>query len=65
MEEKQSNRNEWALAFRDGILYRGHNTNNYSEAAMLVIKDNILHRYAYSYTELWIGVFFILLITLI
>ncbi|XP_011669803.2 uncharacterized protein LOC105440902 [Strongylocentrotus purpuratus] len=34
----------WALSFRSSLLVRGNNTNNYAEAAMRVLKDNILHR---------------------
>ena len=37
-------RQEWALCFRAGLPTRGHNTNNTVEAAMRVLKDNVLHR---------------------
>ena len=34
----------WALAYRSGLPVRGNNTNNYVEAQLLVIKDEILNR---------------------
>ena len=34
----------WALAYRNDLLVRGNNTNNYVEAQFLVIKDEILNR---------------------
>ena len=37
-------RQEWALCFRTGLPTRGQNTNNTVEAAMRVLKDNVLHR---------------------
>jgi len=35
---------EWALIFRNETLNRGHNTNNFSEASIRVIKDIVLGR---------------------
>ncbi|KAE8742234.1 hypothetical protein FOCC_FOCC012249 [Frankliniella occidentalis] len=35
---------EWALIFRSETLNRGHNTNNFSEATIRVIKDIVLGR---------------------
>lgn len=37
-------REEWAIAFRAGAVLRGHHTNNYCEATMCIIKDNVLNR---------------------
>ncbi|XP_050726632.1 uncharacterized protein LOC127003722 [Eriocheir sinensis] len=37
-------REEWAIAYRAGALLRGHNTNNYCESTMCIIKDNVLNR---------------------
>lgn len=34
----------WALSFRNDMLTRGSNTNNYIEAQFLVIKDSLLKR---------------------
>ncbi|KAI4822402.1 hypothetical protein KUCAC02_007953, partial [Chaenocephalus aceratus] len=34
----------WALRYRGSFLTRGNNTNNFAEAAMRVLKDNILQR---------------------
>ena len=39
-----SRKTEWALCFRNNLLLRGNNTNNYCEAAMKIFKDKILHR---------------------
>ncbi|XP_072178625.1 uncharacterized protein [Diadema setosum] len=33
----------WGLSLRSSLLVHGNNTNNYVEAAMRVLKDNILH----------------------
>lgn len=35
---------EWALCYRRDLVTRGQNTNNISEAAMKVMKDNVLNR---------------------
>ncbi|KAK3926335.1 Protein FAR-RED ELONGATED HYPOCOTYL 3 [Frankliniella fusca] len=35
---------EWALHMRTDLLVRGHNTNNYAEATMRILKDLICHR---------------------
>lgn len=35
---------EWALCFRNNVLTRGHNTDNYCEATMRILKDKILFR---------------------
>ena len=35
---------QWALLHRVGLLIRGHNTNNSSEATMCIIKDVVLRR---------------------
>lgn len=37
---------EWVLYFRNKYKTRDHNTNNYSEATMRIIKDIILHAVA-------------------
>lgn len=37
-------REEWAIAFRAGAVLRSHHTNNYCEATMCIIKDNVLNR---------------------
>jgi len=37
-------RSEWALCCRSDMMIRGHNTNNYCESAMRVLKDKIMHR---------------------
>ncbi|XP_049522414.1 uncharacterized protein LOC119448673 [Dermacentor silvarum] len=35
---------EWVLFFRLGLITRGHNTNNYDEATIRVLKDVVLGR---------------------
>ena len=35
---------KWAIACRHELQVRGNNTNNFSEAAMRVLKDKILER---------------------
>lgn len=35
---------EWVLVFRSNLLTRGHNTNNFAEASIRVLKDMVLHR---------------------
>lgn len=35
---------EWCTAYRTDIIYRGHNTNNYTEASIRIFKDVILQR---------------------
>ncbi|XP_065211061.1 uncharacterized protein LOC135839111 [Planococcus citri] len=35
---------DWALCFRNTLLTRQNNTNNYAEATMRVLKDKIFHR---------------------
>ena len=37
-------REEWAVTFRAGAMLRGHNTNNYCEATMCIIKEVVLNR---------------------
>uniref|UniRef100_A0A2S2PBP9 SWIM-type domain-containing protein n=2 Tax=Schizaphis graminum TaxID=13262 RepID=A0A2S2PBP9_SCHGA len=45
---------EWALCYRKGLITRGQNTNNISEAGMKIIKDVILDRTkAYSPVQLF------------
>ncbi|XP_066933770.1 uncharacterized protein [Clytia hemisphaerica] len=34
----------WCLAYRQNLLTRGNNTNNFVEAQFLVLKDNVLNR---------------------
>jgi len=34
----------WCMCFRNNLMLRGNNTNNYVEAQFLVLKDNILNR---------------------
>ena len=43
-EKLYSRRQSWALSFRNTMLTRGNNTNNFVEAAMRVLKDKILLR---------------------
>ena len=38
VERLYNRRQCWALCFRDGMMVRNNHTNNYSEAAMRVIK---------------------------
>lgn len=46
-------RSEWAICLRDNLPVRGNNTNNYVEAAMRVLKDQIFERVrAYSPVQL-------------
>lgn len=35
---------EWVLLFRTGVATRGHNTNNFAEATIRVLKDIVLNR---------------------
>ncbi|KAL1467959.1 hypothetical protein MTO96_041802 [Rhipicephalus appendiculatus] len=35
---------EWVLLFRSEHTTRGHNTNNYAEASIRILKDVVLHR---------------------
>ncbi|XP_077526050.1 uncharacterized protein LOC144137905 [Haemaphysalis longicornis] len=35
---------EWVLLFRAGVATRGHNTNNFAEATIRVLKDIVLNR---------------------
>lgn len=35
---------EWGLCFRQNLITRGHNTNNYSETSIRIIKDIVLQR---------------------
>ena len=44
LERLYSRRECWALSFREQLLTRSNNTNNYAEAAMRVLKDKILQR---------------------
>ncbi|KAE8740602.1 hypothetical protein FOCC_FOCC013881 [Frankliniella occidentalis] len=44
VEEFIKREKEWAKIFRSETTYRGHNTNNFAEASIRVIKDNILGR---------------------
>ncbi|XP_066968606.1 uncharacterized protein [Macrobrachium rosenbergii] len=38
-------REEWSLSFRAGKLFHGHNTNNYAESTICIIKDVIHNRF--------------------
>lgn len=40
MEKKE----DWSIMYRAGYLVRGHQTNNFAEATMCIIKDIILNR---------------------
>ena len=43
----------WALCYRKNILIRGHNTNNFSEATMRILKEKIFDRKrAYNLVQL-------------
>ncbi|KAK3910154.1 Profilin-2 [Frankliniella fusca] len=45
---------EWALSFRNDLLTRGNNTNNYPEATVGQLKDQVLQRLtAYSLVQLF------------
>lgn len=47
-------KDQWALCFRKGLITRGQNTNNISEAGMKIVKDVILQRTkAYSPVQLF------------
>ncbi|XP_077546095.1 uncharacterized protein LOC144158816 [Haemaphysalis longicornis] len=35
---------EWVVMHRAGLMTRGHNTNNYSESSMRILKDIVLCR---------------------
>ena len=35
---------EWVMAHRMDVLYRGHNTNNFAEVSIRIIKDIVLCR---------------------
>ncbi|KAH6945296.1 hypothetical protein HPB50_007758 [Hyalomma asiaticum] len=35
---------EWVLLFRSKLMTRGHNTNNFAEASIRILKDVVLHR---------------------
>lgn len=37
-------RNEWVLLFRQNLITRGNNTNNYAEATIRILKDVVLNR---------------------
>ncbi|CAG8625700.1 3333_t:CDS:2 [Scutellospora calospora] len=39
-----SRHSEWAIAFRQGLLVRNNNTNNYAEAGIRILKDIIFNR---------------------
>lgn len=48
-----SRKNEWAICLRDSLPVRGNHTNNFSEAAMRIVKDKILFRMkAFNVTQL-------------
>lgn len=43
--EKNCKRQEqWLRFYRSNILYRNHDTNNYAEASILILKDILLNR---------------------
>ncbi|KAK3933143.1 Aggrecan core protein [Frankliniella fusca] len=45
---------EWALCYRNHLLVRGYNTDNYSEAAIRRFKEDVMNRVrAYSLTQLF------------
>ena len=35
---------EWALCYRIDTIVRANNTNNYAEAGMMIVKENIFYR---------------------
>ncbi|KAK8385132.1 hypothetical protein O3P69_012136 [Scylla paramamosain] len=46
-------RQAWAVCYRHDLLVRGNNTNNYAEAAMRILKDQIFERVrAYNIAQL-------------
>lgn len=53
LAEVYGRREEWAICLQAGLPTRGHHTNNFSEGAMRVLKDKVLHRLkAYNLTQL-------------
>jgi hypothetical protein len=43
----------WAICYRKDLPLRGNNTNNYAEAAMIILKDQIFERVrAYNIAQL-------------
>ena len=55
LDDLVARREEWAIAFRSGVLLRGHHTNNFAESTMGIIKDVVLDRY-YFMNVWYIGV---------
>lgn len=43
-QKYQTRQSEWAMYAREGLMLRNKHTNNYSEASMKILKDQILHR---------------------
>lgn len=44
---------EWAICLRNDLRTRGHNTNNFVESAVKVVKEKVLHRLkAFNVTQL-------------
>jgi hypothetical protein len=49
-----SRRKEWAMCFRHDILIQGNNTNNYAEAGIRIIKDQVFSRIkAYNLVQMF------------
>ncbi|XP_050699733.1 uncharacterized protein LOC126987091 [Eriocheir sinensis] len=44
LQSLMDRREEWAIAFREGAMLRGHHTNNFCEATMCIIKEVVLNR---------------------
>eukprot|EP00057_Strongylocentrotus_purpuratus_P017237 XP_011671711.1 PREDICTED: uncharacterized protein LOC105441859 [Strongylocentrotus purpuratus] len=54
VEKLYSRRQAWAVCYRQDLPTRGNNTNNYAEAAMRILKDQIFERVrAYNVVQLF------------
>lgn len=54
-------RAEWALCYRDQLLVRGNNTNNYCESAIMIMKDYI-HQTVKTYNIVQVHEYFFYII---
>ena len=43
-ENLHKRKEEWALCYRIDTIVRANNTNNYAEAGMRIVKENIFYR---------------------
>lgn len=54
MKNKRRTAGEWAMAFRQNTLIRGHNTNNYNEVGTKNIKEDVMSRLkSFNMTQLF------------